>query len=387
MKGHIRRRGKKSWAVILDLGRDAIGKRKQKWHTVRGTKKDAEAVLARLVHELGTGEYVEPSKMLVREYLERWLKDYAGQSVSPKTLERYRQIIDGNITPAIGGYGLSKLKPLHIQSFYTEALTSGRKDGKGGLSAQTVLHFHRILHRAMGQAVKWQLLARNPVDAVEPPRPERKEMVALDESGTAQLLKKLYGSILYMPVIIAVTTGMRRGELLALRWRNVDLKNGQITINQALEQTKDGVRFKTPKTDRSRRGVALPSFVVDILKAHKKEQAETRLKLGPAYENNDLVLPRPDGTVWPPDSFSTVFAAFIRRSKLPHVRLHDLRHSHATQLLLQGVHPKVVSERLGHSKVGITLDTYSHVLPGMQEDAAEKIDISLRVAIQNNEEV
>ena len=386
MKGHIRRRGKKSWAVILDLGRDETGKRKQKWHTVRGTKKDAEAELVRLIHELGTGEYVEPSKMLVREYLERWLKDYAGQSVSPKTLERYRQIIDGNITPAVGGYALSKLKPLHIQSFYTDSLTSGRKDGKGGLSAQTVLHFHRILHRAMGQAVKWQLLGRNPVDAVEPPRPERKEMVALDDAETAQLLKVLNGSILYMPVTIAVTTGMRRGELLALRWRNVDLKNGQITINQALEQTKDGVRFKTPKTDRSRRGVALPSFVVDILKAHKKEQAETRLKLGSAYQNNDLVFPRPDGTVWPPDSFSTAFAAFVRRSKLPQVRLHDLRHSHATQLLLQGVHPKIVSERLGHSKVGITLDTYSHVLPGMQEDAAEKIDVALRVAIRSYEE-
>ncbi len=140
------------------------------------------------------------------------------------------------------------------------------------------------------------------------------------------------------------------------------------------------------RSSPSRRGVALPSFVVDILKTHKKEQAETRLKFGPAYENNDLVLPRPDGKVWPPDSFSTAFAAFIRRSELPHVRLHDLRHTHATQLLLQGVHPKVVSERLGHSKVGITLDTYSHVLPGMQEDAAEKIDIALRVAIQNEKE-
>ena len=386
MKGHIKKRSKKSWSIVLYLGRDESGKRKQKWHTVQGTKKDAEAELARLINEVNTGDYVEPSKMLVREYLDRWLKDYAGQAASPKTLERYHQIIDGNIKPALGGYTLPKLKPLHIQSFYTEARTTGRKDGKGGLSAQTVLHFHRILHRALGQAVKWQLLVRNPVDAVEPPRPERKEMKVLDNAGTAQLLKKLDGSLLYMPVIIAVTTGMRRGELLALSWRNVDLKSGQITINQALEQTKEGVRFKTPKTDRSRRGVALPSFVVDILKAHKKEQAETRLRLGPAYENNDLVFPRPDGTVWPPDSFSTAFAAFIRRSKLPHVRLHDLRHSHATQLLLQGVHPKVVSERLGHSKVGITLDTYSHVLPGMQEDAAEKIDIALRIAIQNDKE-
>ena len=142
----------------------------------RGSKKEAQAKLARLVNEINTGDYVEPSKLPFREYLERWLRDYAQQSVAPKTLERYRQIVDKNIKPALGGYPLSKLKPLHIQSFYTEAITKGRKDGKGGLSAQTVLHFHRLLHRALGQAVKWQLLARNPADAVEAPRPERKEM-------------------------------------------------------------------------------------------------------------------------------------------------------------------------------------------------------------------
>lgn len=305
---------------------------------------------------------------------------------SPKTIERYRQIIENNIKPSIGGYQLSKLKPLHIQSFYTDSLTTGRKDGKGGLSAQTVLHFHRLLHRALGQAVKWQLLARNPADAVESPRPERKEMTALDEKETAHLLKRFEGSRMHVPVIIAVTTGLRRGEFLALHWSDIDLDDGQITVNQAIEQTKEGLRFKTPKTERSRRSVALPSFVVEILQAHKREQAEIRLQLGPAYENNNLVFPRQDGTAWPPDSFSTAFAAFVRRSGLPHVRLHDLRHSHATQLLRQGVHPKVVSERLGHSKVGITMDTYSHVLPGMQEDAAEKIDIALRAAIQNNEE-
>ena len=152
MKGHIRKRGVRSWAIVLDLGRDAAGKRKQKWHSVRGSKKDAEAELARLVHEMNTGSYVEPSKMPVRDYLDRWLKNYGEQSVSPKTLERYREIIESHIKPAIGGYVLSKLMPLHIQSFYTEALTSGRKDGTGGLSPQTVLHFHRLLHHSQNEA-------------------------------------------------------------------------------------------------------------------------------------------------------------------------------------------------------------------------------------------
>jgi len=249
---------------------------------------------------------------------------------------------------------------------------------------QTVLHFHRLLHRALSQAVKWQLLARNPVDAVEPPRPQRQKMNAINEKDTALLLDKLAGSSLFSPVLFAVTTGLRRGEVLALRWKDVNLVEGRITVNQSLEQTNNGLRFKSPKTERSRRQVPLPSVTLDLLKEHKKKQNEERLRLGPIYQNNNLVFPRPDGSTMPPDSFSTNFAAFIRRSGLKHIRFHDLRHSHATQLLLQGVHPKIVSERLGHSNISITLDTYSHVLPGMQEDAVLKIDTSLRLAIQNN---
>jgi integrase len=386
MKGHIRKRGKSSWAIVLDLGRDGAGKRHQKWHTVRGTKKDAERELARLITEINTGDYVEPSRMLVREYLERWLRDYAEHSVSPKTYERYDEIIRSHIVPALGGYELSKLRPLHIQGFYTAAITSGRKDGNGGLSAQTVLHFHRLLHRALGQAVRWQLLARNPAEAVEPPRPQRTEMRALDDAQIALLLKSLEGSRLHAPVLLALSTGLRRGELLGLRWRDIDLERGCLTVNCSVEQTKQSLRFKIPKTERSRRMVALPSFAVDMLRAHKREQTEARLKLGPAYQNDDLIFPREDGSPWPPDSFSTAFAAFIRRSDLPHVRFHDLRHSHATQLLKHGVHPKIVSERLGHSKVGITLDTYSHVLPSMQEDAARKIDAALRDALAKHED-
>ena len=208
-------------------------------------------------------------------------------------------------------------------------------------------------------------------------------MRALDGTETAALLQKLQGSRLHVPVFVAVTTGLRRGELLALRWADVDLESGSMTVHQSLEQTSDGLRFKSPKTERGRRQGALPSFTMDVLRAHKVDQAKVRLKLGPIYQDNDLVFPRDDGAPLAPDNFSSVFAAFVRRSGLPHVRLHDLRHSHATQLLKQGIHPKVVSERLGHSKISITLDTYSHVLPGMQEDAAQKIDAALRIANQN----
>lgn len=377
MRGHLRKRGKNSWAIVLELGRDANRRRRQKWHSVRGKREDAERELGRLLNEVGTGSYVEPAKMTVQEYLERWLSDYARPKVAPKTLERYEEMIKSHINPSIGHHKLPKLRPLYVQSFYSDALLKGRKNGKGGLSPQTVTHFHRVLHKAFDQAVKWQMLARNPIDAVQPPRAERKEMQALDEPETAKLLQLVEGRRLYMPIFLAITTGLRRGEILGLRWSDLDLIGARLQVNQSLEQTKDGLRFKTPKTNRSRRTLALPALIVEALRVHYVEQAKERLSLGPAYHTNNLVCARADGSPWPPDVLSTAFATLILKSKFKHVRFHDLRHTHATQLLKVGIHPKIVSERLGHSNIGITLDTYSHVMPGMQEAAMEQLNASL----------
>ncbi len=382
MKGHIRQRGKRSWAVVLDLGRDADGRRRQRWHTVHGTKKDAQRELARLLHELNTGAYVEPARMSVGEYLERWLADYAKNSVAAKTFERYAEIVRVNLKPALGHLPLPKLQPLHIQSYYSKALSEGRRDGRGGLSAQTVLHHHRVLHVALAQAVRWQLLSRNPADAVQPPRAAKTEMRALTEDETAKLLRAAAWSTLYMPILVSVTTGLRRGELLGLRWVDATLDHGELAVRRSLQQTRDGLTYKEPKTACARRTVTLPPLTVEALRQHKVSQTEQRLRLGPIFEDNDLVFPRPDGRPWSPDAFTSAFSAFIRRSGLPRIRFHDLRHSHASQLLRQGVHPKVVSERLGHSTVGITLDTYSHVLPGLQRDAALGIDLALRKALE-----
>ncbi|MCP4377573.1 MAG: site-specific integrase [bacterium] len=185
-----------------------------------------------------------------------------------------------------------------------------------------------------------------------------------------------------MPALLAVTTGLRRGEILGLRWSDVDLAAGTLTVQQSLEQIKDGLRFKSPKTHRSRRSLALPAMTVEALRSHRASQAEERLALGVAWEEHGLVCPRPAGAPWAPDTLSTAFAAFVRGSGMKPFRFHDLRHSHATHLLRAGVHPKVVSERLGHSSVGITLDTYSHVLPGMQQDAVRLIDVALKMAIK-----
>ena len=313
-------------------------------------------------------------------FLKRWLRDYAAVRVAAKTFERYAEIVRLHLIPALGHHPLAKLQPLHIQAHYSQALQDGRRDGKGGLLAQTVLHHHRILKEALQQAVRWQLLARNPADAVDPPRPRRREMRALDDAPTAVLLTAAEGTSLHIPVLLAVTTGLRRGEVVGLRWSDVDLDAETLAVRQCVEQTKAGLSFKEPKTAKGRRVVAVPRITTEALRRHKAEQAKQRLLLGPAYHDQGLVCARPDGRIWAPQALSAAFSALAHRLHLP-IGFHGLRHSHATQLLKQGVHPKIVSERLGHATVGITLDVYSHVLPGMQEDAARRADAALRAAL------
>ena len=382
MKGHIRQRGKHSWAIVIDIGYDGAGKRRQKWHSFRGPKREAQRELTRLLRELDTGAYVEPTHLTFADYLERWLA-HIKQSVSTLTYERYADIARQHLIPAFGRTELSQLRPLHIQDFYTKALTSGRLDGRGGVSAQTVLHYHRVLHQALRQALRWQLIARNPVEAVTPPRPAAIQYNTLDEAMTGRLLTACEGEPLYMPVLIAAATGMRRGEILALRWADVDAQTRMIHVQQTLELTRAGIGFKQPKTSKSRRAIAIPAYLAERLEDHRREQAKQRLRVGPVYENLDLVCARADGLPWDPRYFSKAFKDLVDRTDIPKVRFHDLRHSHASQLLRQGVHPKVVSERLGHAAIAITLDRYSHVLPGLQEDAADRIDRALRTNLEN----
>jgi integrase len=222
MRGSIQKRGKQSWRLVFDLERDQTGKRRQKTVTFQGAKRDAEAELSRILSEIKNGGFVNPGNITVSDYLVRWL-EHAATKTSTKTHERYEEIVNLGIIPYIGAMKLAKLRPIHVQNLYAEALKSGRANNRGGLSARTVLHHHRILSQALKQAVKWQLLPNNPLDAVDPPKAERKEMLALDEDQTAILIEKTRDTALYIPVFLAVTTGMRRGEILALRWSDIDL--------------------------------------------------------------------------------------------------------------------------------------------------------------------
>ena len=388
MKGSLVKRSAGSWSIVLELDRDPAGKRRQKWITVAGRKKQAEAELARLLHEVSSGAYVDPTRDTLATYLERWLATVK-PNLAGKTYERYREVVEKHLTPALGSTVLSKLRPMQIQQCYSLALLSGRRphpkreedstlEQPRGLSAQTVLHHHRILREALQQAVRWQLLGRNPADAVEPPKPERREMRALNPAEMAWLLEVARGTRFYVPLLLAISTGMRRGEFLAIQWPDVDLNTGMAAVNRSVEQTNEGIRFKSTK-GRKGRSIILPPLTLEALREHRAQQEQRKRTLGPAYDQG-LICSREDGSLWRPDTFSADFRALARKAGIK-VRLHDLRHSHATQLLAQGVHPKIVSERLGHSTVAITLDLYSHVLPGMQDEAVQKFDTALRAAI------
>jgi integrase len=320
----------------------------------------------------------------VAQFLDRWLEHTKSQ-VTPKSHERYAGLVNQNIVPMLGSVHLSKLKPAQISAAYSTALASGRKDGTGGLSPRTVGHMHRVLKQALGQAVRWELLGRNPADAVDPPKVDWKPMQTYDLPQTAELIEAVRGTPLLVPTLLAVLCGLRRGEICALRWRNVDLATGQISVVESLEQTKAGLRFKSPKSGKGRT-VALSSTVVEELRYHRVRRAQELLRLGVGLSDDDLVIAHADGSVVQPIYISQHWARTIRTTQLAHLRFHDLRHAHATHLLANGVHPKVASERLGHSKVGITLDLCGHVIPGMQEDAAAIVDNALKSAVQKREQ-
>lgn len=376
MKGHIRERSPGHWAIILDVPDPQTGKRRRKWHSFKGTKREAQIESARLISALQTGTYLEPSKTTVAAYLDHWL-DHIKSQVSPRSYERYCEIARKNIAPLLGAVHLSKLKPTQISAAYAKALSSGRRDGKGGLAPTTVLYMHRLIKKALGQAVRWELLSRNVADAVDPPKIERTALTTYDMTQTAELLEALRGTRLRLPVLLGVMCGLRRGEIIALRWRNIDLVTGQMSVVESAEQTAAGVRYKPPKSGRGRT-LALSATVVSELRQHRLSQAQELLRLGVRQTNANFVYTRQDGAPMQPRSLSQMWASCS--THLPRIRFHDLRHAHATHMLSAGVHPKVASERLGHSKVGITLDLYSHVLPGMQEDAAARVDEAYQIA-------
>ena len=373
MRGHIKQRSKGSWSIVLDLGRDpSTGKRKQQWVTVRGTKKEAESKLAELQHQMDTGGYIKPSKDTVGAFLQSWLTSYVSTLVRPKTFEGYQY----RAKHLIGGLGhilLVDLRPEHIHHYY-------REKGKT-LAPATLIKHHNLLKAALAQAVEWRTLPRNVAESVKPPQVRRKEMRSLTGSEVHRLLEACEGKP-WHPIFHTLTwTGLRRSELLGVRWKDLDLMLATLRVVQTLQKLNTGeFIYQEPKTAAGRRTIALSPASCLQLQAHREKQGRDSEALGIALTDETPVFSHPDGSPRVPSTLTLAFRRLTRRIGLEGVRLHDLRHTMASLYLQQGVSPKTVAERLGHASVVITLDLYSHCLPGVEEAAAAQFDAAMESA-------
>lgn len=378
MTGNITRRGQHSWRLKFESGeRDpATGKRRTRFVTVRGTKREAQAELIRLLAAIENGTSVAPDKVTVGQYLRNWLDGQHG--LSPKSAERYRQVVQFQIGPHLGAILLQRLRPAQIHDWHTQLLREGGHRGRP-LSTHTVAHAHRVLHRGLARAVQLELVARNVASAVSPPKLEAPELVILTAEQMADMLARLDGHPLHPIVAVSLGTGMRRGELCALTWGALDLDAGAVRVERSLEQTGAGLRVKSPKSRHGRRTISLPANVVEIMREHRRRQLELRLALGLGrLAADDLVFPHLEGGPYPPDSLSRAFSRLMVARGLPPIHFHALRHSHASALIAAGFDVVSVSRRLGHGSPAITLNVYAHLFTSKDAAAADAIDAAMR---------
>jgi integrase len=367
MAGQIISRGKDKWLVRVFLGRDENGKRKYHNKTIHGNKKEAQKYLNAVLREKDLGTFREPSNITVDEYLTNWMETSAKQRLRPRTYAIYEDYLRIYIRPAIGKIKIDKLTPLHIQSLYNQMKEKG-------LSASTIKKAHSIISAAFNQAVKWKTIAQNPAQHVDLPQIERNKMRALTPEEAKRFLEAASSSRWFALFTLMLTTGMRPGEALGLKWS--DIEDDKIHVQHSLVTRGKGWSLTEPKTSRSRRTIPMPISTVKVLQQHKTLQNQERLVAGPEYHNHNFVFASYNGE---PLNIRNVvnrhFKPILKEAGLPEtIRLYDLRHTCATLLLKAGENPKVVSERLGHASVVMTLDVYSHVLPDMQKKAAEKLE-------------
>jgi integrase len=342
--------------------------------TVYGkTRAEAAEELNKALTDQAGGIVVDDKNMTLGEYLDRWLRDCVRGSVRQSTFDRDSYLARTHIKPSLGRLKLKKLTPLDVQSLYRDRLDAS-------LSPSTVNKIHTVLHKALSQAVRWNLILRNVTEAVKPPRPAPEEMRPLSSEETRRLLSAARGDRLEALYVLAVTTGMRRGELLGLKWLDVDLENATVSVRRTLTRTDNGKRIALgdPKTKRSRRTIRLAPQAVEALRVHLERQLQEIEALGDRYGDQGLVFATEAGTLINPSNLrQRSLAPLLKHAGLPHIRFHDLRHTCATLLLSKNVHPKFVQELLGHATIAITLDTYSHVLPGMGDQTARAMQDAL----------
>ncbi len=390
-KGNISRRGERSFRIKIELARDpADGRRRYHLETVKGlpsetrteVKARAKVRLVELLHQMNKGEHVERSTATVKGYVGSWLENPAG--LNPKTAERYRQLAEAQIYPHLGHLDLQKLDESHLQDWHGKLLASGGKNGKP-LSARTVGHAHRVLHTALARAALGKKVFRNVASLVKPPKVEEKEVVILTADRIGYLLSKIQDHPLHVPAVVALGTGLRRGEVLGLRWQDVDLDAGMLQVKRSLGEAgkksiplQERLYFKAPKSAAGRRSVSLAPFVIEALRMHRRAQLELRVALGLGKQPDDaLVFANPDGSPMSPDKLSRDWANLVRARKLPRVSFHALRHSHVSMLIDGGLDVFSVSRRIGHSSASLTLSRYTHLFSRKDSEAVAAIEAAL----------
>jgi integrase len=373
-EGSIYKQRDDLWAASITV--ETAQGRKRKYFYGK-TRKEVQEKLAAALHDRQQGTFIAAPTQTVEQYLADWLENSQRRSVKPRTYERYEEVVRLHIVPVLGKHQLQKLSAQHLRAFYTKKLDEG-------LSPTTVTHFHNVLHKALKDAERWGLVARNVCKLVSPPRRVRYEIKPLTIEQVHSLLEAAKGHSMEALFNLALATGMRRGELMGLKWQDIDMTKGTLQVRRILSRVPSKLPGKgyvesEPKTQKSRRNIVIASFALEALKQHRVRQLEAKVKAGPAWEDHDYVFCTSVGThLNPTRDILGQLKLLLKKAGLPNLRFHDLRHSAATLLLSVGVHPKVVQEILGHSQISMTLDVYSHVLPTMQQEAMNKLNDAMQ---------
>lgn len=379
-EGSIFQRKDGRWVGSLNLGWED-GKRKRR-HFYAATAAEVRDQLLKARSDQSRGLPVATDRQTIAQFLESWLEHTLKARAKPRSVESFTVIVRKHIVPAIGRIRLDKLTPQHVQALlekkrqpYKVKNKAGKEVEKPGLAPQSIASIRTVLRSALGQALKWGLVARNVATLIDPPRIPRPQFHVLDTDGAKKLLAAARGERFEAVIVLALTLGLRRGEILGLRWSDIDFEERVLRVNQALQRFGGRLQITEVKTERSRRVVAIPESVVRPLKARRARQAQERLLAGLEWQDSELVFTNPNGGPLEPITLHREYKELLEAARLPtEVRFHDLRHTAASLLLAQGVHLRVIMELLGHSSISLTANTYSHVMPAAMRDVADRME-------------
>lgn len=367
-EGSIYKRRDGRWVGVISLG--YVNRKRKRKAFYGATRREVQERLTSALKTTQEGQPIPPERQSVSQFLEEWLQNSAKPTIRPRTYVRYGEHVRNHISPAIGHIKLAKLTPQHVQALLNEKLGEG-------LAPATVRYMHAVLRRALKQAFKWDLVSRNVAVLVDAPRVAQKEIEPFTPEQARVFLDAIRGDRLEALYSVALAVGLRKGEVLGLKWSDVHLDKRTLTVRASLQRINGALVLVEPKSKQSRRTVALPQIVIDTVRVHRVRQIQERLLAGSRWQDHGLVFPTTIGTPMDTRNLTRHFRRALQDAGLPLRRFHDLRHSCASLLLVQGVHPRVVMEILGHSQISLTMNTYSHVIDKLQHEAAAQIDAVL----------